>query len=166
LKATTHGDEGNGTATLFASIEPAERRGIAECMPLRCHQDWIAFPRRINRETPPDLELDLIVEKPRAAQTPGGPGVFDETPADPPALRANQVVRTGRDRMPRFSFDRSRDITQSRIGSRLFQSVHQIVGEIVDRVARHCDDPTPFVWMKKAADIFANIARDRTAPDN
>ncbi len=46
LKTMTHGYKRNGTTTLFAAIELAEGRIIAECMPRHRHQEWLAFLKK------------------------------------------------------------------------------------------------------------------------
>ncbi len=62
LKTMTHDYRRNGTTTLFAAIELAEGKIIAECMPRHRHQEWIKFLRKIDAETPKDLALHLIVD--------------------------------------------------------------------------------------------------------
>ena len=62
LKTLTHDYKRNGTTTLFAAIELAGGRIIADCMPRHRHQEWIKFLKKIDAETPPDLDLHLIVD--------------------------------------------------------------------------------------------------------
>ena len=62
LKTLTHDYQRNGTTTLFAAIELAEGKIIAECMPRHRHQKWIKFLKKIDAETTPDLDLHLIVD--------------------------------------------------------------------------------------------------------
>jgi hypothetical protein len=62
LKTMTHDHKRNGTTTLFAAIEPAEGRIIAECMPQYRHQEWLTFLKMIDAEAPSDLDLHLIVD--------------------------------------------------------------------------------------------------------
>src|SRR6202789_3047273 len=58
----THGYKRNGTTTLFAAIELAEGRIIAECMPRHRHQEWLAFLKKIDAETPAEPDLHVIVD--------------------------------------------------------------------------------------------------------
>jgi transposase len=58
----THDYKRNGTTTLFAALEVAEGRLIGTCMPRHRHQEWIKFLKLIDAETPPDLDLHLIVD--------------------------------------------------------------------------------------------------------
>ncbi len=62
LNTQTHDYKRNGTTTLFAAIELAEGRIIAECMPRHRHQEWIRFLKKIDAEPPPELDLHLIVD--------------------------------------------------------------------------------------------------------
>src|SRR5580658_6386526 len=52
LKTMTHVYKRNGTTTLFAAIELAEGKIIADCMPRHRHQEWIKFLKKIDAETP------------------------------------------------------------------------------------------------------------------
>lgn len=74
----THDYKRNGTTTLFAAIELAEGRLIGTgpvadpkaCMPRHRHQafwsaarpEWIKFLKQIDKETPAELDLYLIVD--------------------------------------------------------------------------------------------------------
>jgi transposase len=58
----THDYKRNGTTTLFAAIELAEGRLIGTCMPRHRHQEWIKFLNLIDRETPAELDLHLVVD--------------------------------------------------------------------------------------------------------
>lgn len=62
LKTLTHDYKRNGATTLFAAIELAEGEIIADCMPRHRHQEWIKFLRKIDAETPAELDLHLIVD--------------------------------------------------------------------------------------------------------
>jgi transposase len=62
LGTMTHDYKRNGTTTLFAAIELTEGRIIAECMSKHRHQEWLKFLKKINKETPKDLDLHLIVD--------------------------------------------------------------------------------------------------------
>ncbi len=62
LKTMTHDYKRNGTKTLFAAIELAEGKIIAECMPRHRHQEWLKFLKKIDAETPLDLDLHLMVD--------------------------------------------------------------------------------------------------------
>jgi transposase len=62
LKTMTHDYKRNGTTKLLAAIELAKGTIIAECMPRHRHQEWIKFLKKIDAETPADLDLHLNVD--------------------------------------------------------------------------------------------------------
>ena len=58
----THDYKRNGTTTLFAALELAEGKLIGSCMKRHRHQEWLAFLKLIDAQTPADLDLHLIVD--------------------------------------------------------------------------------------------------------
>lgn len=157
LKTLTHDYKRNGTTTLFAAIELAEGKIIAECMPRHRHQEWLKFLKKIDAETPADLDLHLIV--------------------DNYATHKHPTVLNWLKRHPRFHvhfiptssswlnvIERwFRDITQRRIRNGVFRSVAQLESAIRGYVDHHNADPKRFVWTKKAEDILEKVARARAA---
>lgn len=159
LKTLTHDYRRNGTTTLFAAIELAEGRIIGECMPRHRHQEWIKFLKKIDAETPPDLDLHLIV--------------------DNYATHKHPKVQAWLKRHKRFHMHFTptssswlnvierwfREITHHRIRNGVFRSVEQLIQAIKDFIDHHNANPKTFVWTKKAADILEKVARARAALD-
>lgn len=160
LKTRTHDYKRNGTTTLFAAIELAEGRIIAECMPHHRHQEWLKFLKKIDAETPADLDLHLIV--------------------DNYATHKHPQVRAWLKRHKRFHmhfiptssswlniierwFGK---ITQERIRNGVFRSVPELVDAITKYIDAHNADPTRFVWTKSAEQILEKAARARAALHN
>jgi hypothetical protein len=54
-----------GTMTLFAALELAEGKLIGTCMNRHRHQEWLAFLKRIDAQTPVGLDLHLKLIKDR-----------------------------------------------------------------------------------------------------
>lgn len=156
----THDYKRNGTTTLFAALEVAEGRLIGTCMKRHRHQEWLKFLRQIDRQTPPDLDLHLIV--------------------DNYATHKHQSVKKWLKRHKRFHIHFTptscswlnlierwfRDLTEKRIRRGAFHSVGELVQAIMDYVEAHNDDPETFQWTAKAEDILAKVARARTVLDN
>jgi transposase len=159
LKTLTHDYKRNGTTTLFAAIELAEGKIIAECMSRHRHQEWIKFLKKIDAETPGDLDLHLIV--------------------DNYATHKHPKVKSWLKRHPRFHvhfiptssswlnvIERwFRDITHNRIRSGVFKSVEQLIEAIRDYIDHHNANPTSFIWTKRAEDILEKVARARASLD-
>jgi len=156
----THDYKRNGTTTLFAAIELAEGRLIGSCMPRHRHQEWIRFLNQIDRETPADLDLHLVVDNYSTHNHP--------------------KVKKWLSRHPRFHvhfiptssswlnlIERwFRNITDKRIRRGTFKSVEQLVAAILDYIAKHNDNPETFAWTASAENILDKVRRARAVLDN
>lgn len=159
LKTLTHDYRRNGTTTLFAAIELAEGRIIGECMPRHRHQEWIKFLKKIDAETPPDLDLHLIVDNYSTHKHPKVQAWLKKhkrfhmhfTPTSSSWL--NVIERW------------FREITHHRIRNGVFRSVPELIQAIRDFIDHHNANPKTFVWTKKAEDILQKVARARAALD-
>lgn len=155
LQTMTHDDRRHGTTNLFAAIELADGKIISDYQPRQRHQEWIKFLKKIDAETPPDLDLHLIV--------------------DNNATHKHQKVKNWLKRHPRFHLHFTptssswlnvierwfRDLTQKRLKRGVFKSVEQLQAAIEDYIAHHNAHPKTFVWTKKASDILEKVARAR-----
>jgi len=159
LGTMTHDYKRNGTTTLFAALEMAEGSIIATCMDRHRHQEWIKFLNLIDRQTPADLDLHLIV--------------------DNYATHKHPKVKAWLKRHPRFHFHFVptssswlnlverwfRDLTDKQIRRGVFKSVADLIAAIQADVDYHNDHPKPFVWTAKAEDIIAKYRRAKAVLD-
>lgn len=155
----THDYKRNGTTTLFAAIELADGRLIGTCMPRHRHQEWIRFLNLIDRETPAELDLHLVVDN---YSTHKHPKV------------QNWLSRHRRVHVHFIPTSSSwlnlierwfRDITDKRIRRGVFKSVEQLIAAIMDYIAHHNDNPRSFAWTAKAEDILVKVRRAKTVLD-
>src|SRR5262244_3510133 len=58
----THDYKRHGTTTLFAALNMLDGRVIGTCMPRHRHREFLAFLRKVLRETPAHLDLHLILD--------------------------------------------------------------------------------------------------------
>ncbi len=58
----THDYKRHGTTTLFAALNTLDGSVMATCMEHHRHQEWLKFLRQIDRQTPADKQLHLIVD--------------------------------------------------------------------------------------------------------
>jgi transposase len=156
----THDYKRNGTTTLFAALEAAEGRLIGACMKRHRHQEWLKFLRQIDRETPPDLDLHLIV--------------------DNYSTHKHASVKRWLARHRRFHIHFTptscswlnlverwfRELTEKRIRRGVFRSVPELVHAIMDYIEAHNENPETFQWTAKAEEILAKVARARAVLDN
>jgi transposase len=155
----THDYKRNGTTTLFAALNVAEGRLIGQCMPRHRHQEFIKFLKRIDAETPPGLDLHLIVDNYATHKHP------------------NVVKWLKRHRRFHMHFIPTssswlnlverwfREITDKRIRRGVFKSVEQLIAAIQSYIENHNSDPKPFVWTAKAEDILEKVGRARAVLD-
>lgn len=153
LGTMSHDYKRNGTTTLFAALEMAEGRVISTCMDRHRHQEWIKFLNLIDRQTPADLDLHLIL--------------------DNYATHKHPRVQAWLKRHRRFHFHFVptssswlnlverwfRDLTDKQIRRGVFKSVADLIAAIQAYVDYHNDHPKPFVWTAKAQDIIAKYRR-------
>jgi transposase len=156
----THDYKRNGTTTLFAAIDMTRGKVIASCMPRHRHQEWITFLKQIDAETPGHLALHLIL--------------------DNYATHKHPKVKAWLKRHTRFHIhfiptssswlnviERFfRDLDDKRLRRGAFASVPELIAAVLDYIARHHDDPKPFVWCKTADQIIEKVGRARLALHN
>lgn len=157
LQTLTHDYKRNGTTTLFAAISVADGLVISQCQPRHRHQEWLKFLKRIDAQTPPELDLHLVV--------------------DNYATHKHPKVLAWLARHPRFHLHFTptssswlnlierwfRDLTQQRLKRGVFRSVRELQQAIQEYIDHHNANPKAFTWTKAAGDILDKVARARTA---
>jgi transposase len=155
----THDYKRHGTTTLFAALNLADGTVIARCEARHRHQEWLRFLKTIDRETPRDLDLHLVV--------------------DNYATHKHLKVRSWLDRHPRVhvhfiptssswlnvveSF--FSQLTRRRLRRGVFTSVPELVEAIHAYIDHNNTDPKPFVWTATAGKILEKVGRARAALD-
>ncbi len=155
----THDYTRHGTTTLFAALNVLDGTVHGTCMPKHRHQEWIKFLALIDRETPAEKQVHLIV--------------------DNYATHKHEKVRGWLGKHPRFHVHFTptsaswlnmverffRDLTMSRLRRDSFPSVDTLIAAIEHFIASHNRRPKPFVWTAKATDILEKVKRARATLD-
>jgi transposase len=155
----THDYKRNGTTTLFAAMVTLDGRVIGDCMPRHRHQEFIRFLKTIDFETPPEMDLHLIVDN---------YGTHKHT-------RVQSWIK----RHPRFHLHFTptssswlnlverwfREITEKRLRRGSFQSVPELIDAIYEYLNNHNQNPQTFVWSAPVERILAKIAKCKEALD-
>lgn len=155
----THDYKRNGTTTLFAALSMLDGKVIGDCMPRHRHQEFIRFLKKIDIETPPELNLHLIVDNYGTHKHP----------------RVESWIR----RHPRFHLHFIptssswlnmverwfREITDKRIRRGTFRSVPELIAAIKEYLDNHNQNPRVFVWTASVKGIMAKIAKCKEALD-
>jgi transposase len=153
----THDYKRNGTTTLFAALSVLDGTVISDCMERHRHQEWLHFLKRIDRETPADKQVHLIVDNDATHKHPKVQRWFKRHPrfhahfTPTSASWINMVERF------------FRDLTVNRVRRGVFRSVPDLVAAIQDYIACHNQRPKPFIWTAKASDILEKVKRGRAA---
>lgn len=153
----THDYKRNGTTTLFAALNMLDGKVIGECMSRHRSKEFVRFLKKIDRETPPDLDLHLIVDNYSTHKSPevkrwlARHKRFQLHFVPTSSSWLNMVERW-------FG-----QITQKRIRRGTFKSVQQLIDAINDYLAKYNDQPHKFVWTKDADMILAKIDRCKAA---
>ena len=149
----THDFKRHGTTTLFAAFNVLDGQVSGECLPRHRHQEFLKFLRKIDRETPPALELHLIV--------------------DNYSTHKHEQVKKWLAKHPRFHFHFIptssswlnlverwfRELTQKRIRRGVFRSVPELEAAIHEYLEASNQAAKPFVWTAPAQDILAKVER-------
>ena len=153
VEGYTHDYVRHGTTTLFAALDAATGKVIGRCAKRHRHQEFLAFLRQIDRETPPDLDLHLVLDnyathkhaKVRAWLAKRPRFHLHHTPTS--ASWLNQVERW-------FAVISERAIKR---GS--FDSVPDLVRTIESFIADYNETASPFVWVATADSILGKLER-------
>ena len=151
----THDYQRNGTTTLFAALNAANGTVFGLCQERHRHQEWLKFLRLIDQTIPADLELHVI--------------------CDNYSTHKHERVQRWLKRHPRFHVHFTptgsswlnmverffRDLTQNRLRRGVFHDVEELIMEIGNYIDRHNQNPKPFIWTARAADILEKVKRAR-----
>ena len=149
----THDYKRNGTTTLFAALNILEGTVIGECMKRHRHQEFLRFLRRVDRDTPADLDLHCIVDNYST----------HKHPAVQRWLKRNQ--RFHMHFIPTSSSWLNlverwfREITTKRIRRGSFPSVDDLVAAIEEYLQDNNEHPKPFIWTASVEQILAKVSR-------
>jgi transposase len=149
----THDYKRHGTTTLFAGMNVADGTVISTFMPTHNHEDWIRFLTLIQKKTPKDKDIHLILDNYGAHKTPEVQAWLAKhrrfhlhfTPTSSSWL--NQVERF------------FRDLTDKCVRRGVFHNVKELEESIQHYIDEHNRKPKPYLWTAKANDILEKVKR-------
>jgi transposase len=153
----THDYERHGTLTLFAALNMLDGKVIGECHRRHRGKEFILFLRRIDAETPKDLDLHLILDN---------YGIHKSPP-----------VKRWLARHPRFHLHFTPTgsswlnmierwfggISEKRIRRGSFKSICELLKAIKEYLETWNQAPRKFVWTKSADMIIRKVNRCKEA---
>ena len=156
-KTMTHDYKRNGVTTLFAALNMLTGQVLSMTDQLHRHQEWLRFLKIIDRQTPKDKQLHLIVDNYATHKHPEVKAWLAKHPRF--HMHFTPTSSSWLNMVERFF----RDITDKRIRRGVFTSVSELEAAIDEYIAAHNAKPKPFIWTAKASDILAKVTRARAA---
>ena len=153
----THDYKRHGTSTLFAALNTLTGEVIGQCRPRHTHKEFLTFLQKVEKQTPTDLALHLIV--------------------DNYATHKHQTIKTWLKRHPRVQLHFIPTssswlnlverffglLTQKQLRRGVFTSVKELERTIMQFITTHNHNKKPFVWTKSAEEILVKVGRARQA---
>jgi len=143
----------HGTVTLFAALDYLAGKVLACTASKHTHRQWLEFLKHLDRETPPELDLHLILDN---YATPKLAAV-KQWLAKRPRFHLHFVPTSSSwlNLVERFF----RDLSQQAILPGSFGSVPALVDALMEYLARHNLQPKRYVWRADGAAVLAKIQR-------
>ena len=151
----THDYLRHGTTTLFAALNVADGKVLGQGHARHRHQEWLSFLKLIDRETPEERELHLILDNYATHQHPKVKAWLAKHPRF--HLHFTPTSASWLNMVERFF----RDLTVNRLRRGVFHSVPALIEALESYVQNHNAAPKPFVWTASAKDILTKVKRAR-----
>lgn len=155
VRTRTHDYTRHGTVTLFAALSYLDGKILSQTAARHRHTEWLKFLQQLDRETPPELALHLIL--------------------DNYATHKHARVKAWLARHPRFHLHFTptgsswlnlverffRDLTVDVVREGSFGSVPELVAAMAGYLAERNLNPKRYQWRAQGADILAKLHRAR-----
>ena len=153
VEGYTHDYIRHGTTTLFAALDIATGKVIAQCKKRHRHQDFLAFLTLINKETPAALDIHLVLDNYATHKHPKVKAWLAKRPRY--HLHFTPTYSSWLNQVERWFGLLSRRTIQR--GS--FRNVTDLVNRIKAFTDGHNASAKPFVWVATAQSIIDKVAR-------
>ncbi len=145
--AMTHEDKRHGTTSLFAALKVLEGEVIGSGLKRHRHQEFLKCLQLIERRTPAELDLHLIVDNYATYKQAG----VTEWLTKHPRFHFHFIPTSSAwlNAVERFFAE----LTEKRLRRGAFHSVLDLIEAIEAYREKRNQDPQPFLWTKTADDI-------------
>jgi transposase len=147
----THDYTRHGTTCLFAALNVLEGTVIGTCYPRHRNQEFLKFLRQIDRETPPELDLHLVLDNYGTHNHDHVHGWLKKHPRF--HLHFTPTSSSWLNLVERWFGE----ITRKRIRRGVFKSVPELTAAIQEFIQVNNQNPKPFVWTKKVDQILEKV---------
>lgn len=167
IRTKTHDYIRHGTLTLFAALNYLDGKILRQTAPKHTHREWLEFLRHIDRESPGELALHLIIDNYATHKHPKVKSWIQRRNQqhqkayglDRIVLHFTPTSSSWMNLVERFF----RDLTEDAIREGSFTSVRELAQTIEAYLAERDAAPRRYVWKAEGAAILAKIARARAA---
>src|SRR6266581_555103 len=149
----THDYKRHGVTTLFAALNVLEGKVIGQCMKRHRHQEFLRFMRRVDRDTPADLDAHCIIDNYSTHKHPAVQRWLKRNPRF--HLHFIPTSSSWLNLVERWF----REITTKRIRRGSFPSVEILVKAIEEYLDHNNQNPKPFVWTASVDQILEKVSR-------
>jgi transposase len=153
----THDYKRNGTTTLFAALNVATGEVVGECYERHRHDEFLGFLKILDRQTPRELMLHLIVDNYATHKHPAVQSWLKKHPRV--QLHFTPTSASWLNLVERFFAE----ITHNRIRRGVFKSVAELEAAILAYLAHRNQHPRPFTWTASVESILEKRARAKEA---
>ena len=153
----THDYKRHGTTTLFAALNVATGEVVGECYERHRHDEFLAFLKKLDRQTPGELALHLIVDNYATHKHPAVDAWLRKHPRV--QLHFTPTSSSWLNLVERFFAE----ITDKAIRRGVFKSVAELEAVIAAYLAHRNQNPRPFTWTAAVEPILNKIRRANQA---
>jgi transposase len=155
IRTRTHDYIRHGTITLFAALNYLDGKIISRTAKRHTHLEWLAFLKQLDKETPKELDLHLIIDN---YATHKHPEVKKWLATHPRFhLHFTPTSSSWMNLVERFFRDLSEEVVRD--GS--FTAVRELRKAIEHFLAERNLAPKRYVWKAKGAEILEKIRKAR-----
>ena len=154
IRTASHDYIRHGTLTLFAALNYLEGKLITTITDQHRHQEWLAFLKKIDRETPKDLAIHLIADNYATHKHPEVKAWLAKHARF--HMHFTPTSSSWLNLVERFF----RDLTD-RICAGSFTSVKELADTIIAYLAERNENPKRYVWKAKGEEILRKIQHAR-----
>lgn len=148
----THDYVRHGTTSLFAALDVATGKVIGQTQRKHRHQEFLRFLRTIDRATPPELELHLVLDNYSTHKTPAIGQWLLKHPRF--HLHFTPTYSSWLNLVERWFAE----LTNRKLRRSAHRSIQALEADLTAWIEAWNADPKPFVWTKTADDILETTA--------
>ena len=157
IRTRTHDYYRHGTITLFAALNYLDGKIIARTEARHTHVEWLRFLKQLERDTPQDLDLHLIIDNYATHKHANVKAWIASHPRF--HIHFTPTGSSWLNLVERFFAD----ITQDAIRDGSFSSVRQLIVAIEEYLTLRNDEPKRYQWRAKGEEILEKLQRARQA---